>query len=448
MGQRARIFAEILDVPGWKVLDVFWENSDGERVLIVPIRGLGMPTNVTLVLRVARRWAPRCCRCDGLGEATHERLEPRRWRDLPCGSHPVAIDYAPVRIKCRRCGAHSVEHLPWAEPYQRQTKRLQQQLALDAASMPVVHVAAKYRLGWNTVRRAEGAALARWDATRKLVPLEMVGVDEKYLGRRHKLPYDYVTIVSNLATGEPVWIGPGRDAETLTVWLRSLTRDAKKGIKLFAMDAHAPFRAAIRGDPDLTKTPIVHDPFHIVKRANEAVDDIRRAVFFRAGDAMRAVGRGTRWLFLKAWERCTPKEELRVRELLAQNRVLARAYQVKEELRGILMWADAEVIKTGIDHLCRRIQSRDHKPLRKFHDFLKRHRERIADLGKYDPPTGRIEALNNNWETLVRRARGYRDYAYLLLKLKFMTANPVRSPDSVARFLSLGLRPSAPARAA
>ena len=44
-----------------------------------------------------------------------------------------------------------------------------------------------------------------------------------------------------------------------------------------------------------------------------------------------------------------------------------------------------------------------------------------------------------NWETLVRRARGYRDLDYLLRKLRFMVANPVRQQDGVRRFLALGL---------
>ena len=60
-------------------------------------------------------------------------------------------------------------------------------------------------------------------------------------------------------------------------------------------------------------------------------------------------------------------------------------------------------------------------------------------MGEHHPPTGRVEALNNNWETLVRRARGYRDLDYLLRKLRFMTANPVRRQDGVRRFIALGL---------
>jgi hypothetical protein len=47
--------------------------------------------------------------------------------------------------------------------------------------------------------------------------------------------------------------------------------------------------------------------------------------------------------------------------------------------------------------------------------------------------------LNNNWETAVRQARGYRNLDFLLLKLRFMTANPVRTDNGVRRFLALGL---------
>jgi hypothetical protein len=69
---------------------------------------------------------------------------------------------------------------------------------------------AGHGLSWLTVRRAEERAIERWEATRPVVPLRLGGVDEKWLGRRHVLDHKFVTIVSNLETGEPVWIGKGR----------------------------------------------------------------------------------------------------------------------------------------------------------------------------------------------------------------------------------------------
>ena len=43
--------------------------------------------------------------------------------------------------------------------------------------------------------------------------------------------------------------------------------------------------------------------------------------------------------------------------------------------------------------------------MRKLHESLKDHLAEIVALGELRPPTGRIEALNNNWETLVRTRR-------------------------------------------
>jgi transposase len=445
MGQRARILTEIWGFQGWKVKDVWFEDEDGKRLMVIP--GYGPGATAQLVIVAERKWAPRCGQCGAIcPRAAHEKLEARRWRDLPWAGRPAVIEASLIRVKCRRCQSAAVEMAAWAEPRQRQTHRLQQHLALEAASMPVLHVAARHGLSWRTVRRAEGAALARWDATRTPPPLEMVGIDEKYLGRRHRLDHEYVTIVSNLATGEPIWIGPDRRETTVRKWLATLTPEQKRAIKVVAMDMHRPFANAILGDPKMKHVAIVHDPFHIVKRVGEAVSEVRKDAFFRAGPEKRAIGRGTRWLVLRAWERLTPPEQGELRYLLAQNKTLARAYQLKEEIRQVLRAPDGETLAIGLRHILRRTQRHGCKPLRSLHDSLVLHWHAIIALGEHRPPVGRVEALNNNWETLVRRARGYRDHDYLLLKLRFMIANPIREPKDVVRFQALGL--PAPQRAA
>jgi transposase len=440
MGQRAKILAEILGFRGWKVVDAFLEDANGQ--LVFPLAGFGPIPGTRLVLRAQRQWAPRCSQCGAICHASaHERLQTRRWADLPWGEHPVVIEATPIRVKCRRCNGAPVEMVAWADPKQRQSRRLQQHLALEAASMPVLHVAAKYGLSWGTVRRAEGAALDRWNASRPDHPLRRVGVDEKWLGRRHRLDYKFVTIVSNLDTGEPIWIGRGRDEAALQSWIDTLTPEQKAALELFAMDMHRPFVNAVRQNQDLAHVAVVHDPFHLMKRAGKAMDEMRRAYFFRAGPELRGVGRGTRWLVLRAWERCGEEQRAKLKAVFSYNPRLARVYQVIEEFREVLHAPNRDDMELGLARILRRTQERANEPLRKWHDSLIAHRDEILALGEHRPPTGRIEALNTNWETLVRRARGYRNHDYLLLKLRFMIVNPIRTNDGVARFLALGLQP-------
>jgi transposase len=318
-------------------------------------------------------------------------------------------------------------------------------VALEALSMPVVHVAAKHALSWKTVHRIEFDAIGRWEQSRQTPPLRRVGIDEKYRGRKTR---GFVTIVSNLDTGEPIWMADGRSIETVQSWIATLSDKEKAGITLFAMDMFDAFVAAIRSEPAFKNVPIVHDAFHVIKRAGEAIDELRRSVFFRAGDEMRRIGRGKRWLLLRPWESCTPSQQLELTSLLACNRTLARAYQFREQLRDLLCNAtnNPEYFRVGFECLLRRIQRRDCKPLRKLHDTLRAKRDELAALVTHRPPTGRIEALNTSWEALVRRARGARDAQYLLRRLRFMVANPIRHERDVRRFLALDI--AAPTSAA
>ena len=139
--------------------------------------------------------------------------------------------HTPFRVVCEQCGATPLEALPWADRYQRDT-RLQHHLALEAASMPTVRAADQYGLSWSTVRRAGESAIARWEAMRSKAKLHQVGVNEKYLGRRHSREENSITIVSNPDTGEPLWIGHGRKGETLKKWLITLGKSKKKRIVL------------------------------------------------------------------------------------------------------------------------------------------------------------------------------------------------------------------------
>ncbi|MBK6460862.1 MAG: transposase [Myxococcales bacterium] len=170
----------------------------------------------------------------------------------------------------------------WADPYQRQSRRLQQRLAVEAASMPVVHVAALHGLSWLTVHRAEERALARWEATCPTRPLRHVGVDEKWLGRRHHLAHKYVTIVSDLETGEPVDRPWPKRSDAAGLARKPVARAAKHHQAL----RHGPApglleRGRRRSGPRARS--VVHDPFHIMKLAGAMLDELRREVFFRAG---------------------------------------------------------------------------------------------------------------------------------------------------------------------
>ncbi len=64
-----------------------------------------------------------------------------------------------------------------------------------------------------------------------------------------------------------------------------------------------PFRLSI--EQWAPKCRIVYDKFHIMQHANRAVDEVRRAEFFRKGGQRRGLVKGKRWLLLTRWVNLT-----------------------------------------------------------------------------------------------------------------------------------------------
>jgi transposase len=69
----------------------------------------------------------------------------------------------------------------------------------------------QFGLSSSTIRTIDLRYLKRWAEGRRKPALRQMGVDEIYVGKKQK----FLTVVSNLETGEPVWFGRERKKETL-----------------------------------------------------------------------------------------------------------------------------------------------------------------------------------------------------------------------------------------
>ena len=68
-------------------------------------------------------------------------------------------------------------------------------------------------------------------------------------------------------------------------------------------------------------------------------------------------------------------------------------------------------------------------------EFLFKHIEGIAAYCDHPVRFGVAESINTTIKAVLRLARGMRDEAMLVLKLKWATAQPIRSVRDVVRFL-------------
>src|ERR1044072_2839842 len=77
---------------------------------------------------------------------------------------------------------------------------------------------------------------------------------------------------------------------------------------------------------------IIYDKFHVMQHANAAVDEVRRAEFFRKGGRMRGLVKGKRWLLLTRWVNLASSKRQELNALFSMNRRLLKAYLLKESL--------------------------------------------------------------------------------------------------------------------
>ena len=82
----------------------------------------------------------------------------------------------------------------------------------------------------------------------------------------------------------------------------------------------------------LPEARIVYDKFHIMQHANQAVDEVRRAEFFRKGGRMCGIVKGKRWLLLTRWVNLESRKRQELNGLFALNRRVMKAYLLKESL--------------------------------------------------------------------------------------------------------------------
>ena len=277
------------------------------------------------------------------------------------------------------------------------------------------------RLPESTARAIDFRYLERWEAGRRIPPLRHMGVDEIYRGKKDK----FLTVVSNLETGEPLWFGPARKKETLDdFFCNQLSGRKREHIQAACVDMWEPFRLSI--EEWAPQCVIVYDKFHIVgarvesalQHANDAIEELRRAEFFRQGQKKRDLVKGKRWLLLSRWKNLSAKSRGELNRLFAINRRVFKGYMLKESLERLWDYryegAMLNYLKKWLDQL----KWQRLKPFQKLAAMLVKHLEGILSYCRTKVRFGVVEALNGNIRMLINRGRGYKNLRYLLLKAK------------------------------
>jgi transposase len=354
--------------------------------------------------------------CSGCGKRVREIAEvyEREVRDLPCFQYRTTVVIELYRVKCPDCGLKTerVAQLPSKAPF---SKRFEEAVGEACESASARQVARRFALPQSTVRAIDLRYLERWNAQRKRPALRHRGVDEIFLGKKTK----FLTVVSNLESGEPLWFGRDRKKETLDEFFQTELSKRQRGqITAACVDMWAPYSISLQ--QWAPKAAIVYDKFHIMQHAKAAIEEVRRAEFFRKGGAMRGLVKGKRWLLLSRWVHLSADKRQQLNELFALNRRVMKAYLLKESLDRLWTYTYEGAMLRYLQNWIRQLRWQRLRPFEKLANTLIDHLDGILNYCRVKVRFGVVEAINGNIKTLLRRGRGYKNLRYLLLKAQRM----------------------------
>jgi transposase len=373
-----------------------------------------------VVVGVRRRRRRPVCPCGWKGRAVYDR-STRRWRHLDLGAVKLFVEAEIRRIRCRRCDRVRTEEVPWARPRARHSRDFEDVVAWMAQRTDKTTVTRLLRCSWEAVTAIVTRVVVDHVDDARLEGLYRIGVDEVSYRKGHR----YLTVVADHdRDGVVVWVGEGKSGATLEQFFDTLGVERSQQLQAASMDMHGAYAKITRARAPQAR--VCADPFHVIKLANTALDETRRAEWNKA---RRAAGvthpswgrtrtsrpaqslKHTRWALLKDPATLTDDQRERLNELRRTRHVLFRGWVLKEELRDLYRLPAGRRADAHLDAwLARACRSRIPAVVA-LSKTLRAHRDDIVAAVDLGLSNSKLEGLNSKIRLINHRGYGHHSAA-------------------------------------
>lgn len=370
-------------------------------------------------VRPRRHDRQRCGRCGrpapGYDRGGGRRGERRRWRTSDLGPVKVVLEADAPRVNCPEHGPTVIE-FPWARHDAGHTRAFDDQVAWLATQCSKSAVGELMRVAWATVGSILTRVLADIDRrVDRFDNLRRIGIDEI----SYKRGFKFLTVVVDHDSGRLVWAKPGRDETTLEAFFDALgDRRAALISRVSADSADWIERVVARRCPNAVQCA---DPFHVVKWATDALDEVRRQAWNAArGGTNRSRSirarvnrppvhplKKVRYALWKNPGDLTAKQHQQLEWVAKNDPRLHRAYLLKEGLRHVFELGGRE----GIEALDSWLWWASHCRIPSFVALarkVRKHRAAIEASLEHGLSNARTEGANTRIRLITRRAFGFR----------------------------------------
>ncbi len=280
-------------------------------------------------------------------------------------------------------------------------------------------VAELMRVDWATVgrmiERVVDAALG--EAPDALEGLRRIGLDEvSYRKGRHDL-----TCAVDHATGRIVWAHPGRSQRVVHLSIDALGPERAALLEAVSVDLHQMWAPVIRRRAPQAR--ICADPFHVVRLAGEALDELRRQDWqeLRRTDPERAQWlKGTRFILRRRADSLAEGQRSLVESLAETNERVYRGWLLVGQLRAVYRLTDAQEAAALLDQWILAASTSGLGPFMPVAITFEEHAEAIVNAILLGLSNARLEAMNSTVRLISHRSRGFRRLESLLALIQLV----------------------------
>lgn len=330
----------------------------------------------------------------------HDRKE-RSWRHANLDAAVCYIHAEVPRCQCRRCGRISQVPIPWADPMVTYTKRFEE-IAIEYMSQMSLAATSRLMLvSWKLLDDIVGKTVAEHLSKMDLSEVRRIRVDETSAKKHHR----YITIVTDVDTGDIIFITKGKDSGVMrefSEWLTGHNGDPGR-IELVATDFGEAF---IKGTREyLPNAESVLDPFHLIQIANRYLDRDRASCQMN-GYRKKSI----RYAMLKNRENLTDEEKNALLDFTKDHEAAATSYQMKESLRQVFSYSreDAILAKEHLEQWSDWAAENGSGGFRALAKTVKAHLSDILRAIETGINNGYQESLNGRVQLSKALGRGYR----------------------------------------
>jgi transposase len=349
------------------------------------------------------------------GRPTRLVWRKQRWRCVGCGR--CWCDENP-EIATARCGL-TTRAARWAT------------LQVGGHGRAVSEVADDLGCGWHMVMDAVvviGEQLI--DDPDRIGAVDALGLDETLFARvgrfRHQL---WSTQIVDVGRGQLLDVVPGRDSAGPCRWLGQRDQAWRAGIAWATLDLSASYRAVF--DTMLPDATQVADPFHVVRVANQALDECRRRVqnetLGHRGRRDDPLYRARRRLTI-ARERLSVDQHDRLVGLLRAGdprQEVWFAWNAKEVVRQIYDHTDADLAIEWVTEIGRDFTDPEMPPeVRRLGRTIGRWADQICAWHRSHVSNGPTEAVNNLAKRIKRVAFGLVNFRHHRVRCLLYAGKP------------------------